>query len=134
MNTNGFAVALQRIQQLDAIYRDSPTAQALVAQAPVILQHFKETNLIAIKCKAELQALAINRGYDLERFKTVAPHYLQQCNALLSNILSLQQLVRDCASQVSRNPDALTVINYTNKQIQQNIAIFQGISLSLLNA
>lgn len=125
---------LQIIQRLDDIYRNSPTSQALVANAPVIIREFKEMQLMAMRYKTEIQALAINRANDLKRFRDVAPDFLRQCDKLLENILGLQQTVRSLASQVSTNPDALTVINYTNKQIQQNISLFQGISLSLLNA
>lgn len=135
MNTEGLGQrALQTIESVGDAYRNSPTAQALVAKAPYILKEFKEMNLIALKYKAELEALAINRGNDLEKFKIWAPNKIEECRMLLTNILDLQKLVRELAPQVSTNPDALTVINYTQKQIFQNISLFQSISLSLINA
>lgn len=125
---------IDSIARLDRIYSNSPTAQALVAQAPNILRNFKEMNMMAMQYKAELQALSVNREKDLKRFAIVAPGHLQHCNILLSNILHLQQTVRELAATLSSNPDSATVIEYTNKQIQQNIAIFQNISMALLNS
>ena len=43
---------LQKIQQLDNIYRNSPTAQMLLGQAPRILQNFKEMNMMSMQYQA----------------------------------------------------------------------------------
>lgn len=134
MNNEGLGQrALQKIEEVGEAYRNSPTAQALVANAPFILQSFKEMNLVGLKYKAELEALAINRKNELDKFKIWAPEKIEECKMLLTNILDLQKLVRELAPQVSSNPDALTVINYTQKQIFQNISLFQNVSLSLIN-
>lgn len=125
---------LQKLQQIDDIYRNSPTAQMLVGHAPMILQHFKEMNKMTVQYQAEIEMLAENRAYDLQKFQTVAPLLLEQCNLLLSNVLDLQRGVRELASRVSGNPDAGTVIAFTNQQIDRNIALYNNLIYNILNA
>lgn len=125
---------LQKLQQLDNIYRNSPTAQMLIGQAPSILQHFKEMNKMSMQYQAEIEALAQNRAYDLRKFERVAPQLLEQCNLLLGNVLDLQRGVRELASRVSGNPDAGTVIAFTNQQIDRNIALYNNLIYNILNA
>lgn len=125
---------LQKLRQLDDIYRNSPTAQALLGQAPRILQNFKEINMMSMQYQAQIDALAVNRGYDLQRFQITAPKLLEQCNILLNNILDLQHCVRQLASRVSDDPDANTVISYTNQQIDRNIALYNDLIYNIINA
>lgn len=125
---------LQKLQQLDDIYRNSPTAQALVGHAPRILQYFKEANMMSMQYQAEIDRLAAARDYDLRRYQTVAPQLKDQCNLLLNNILDLQRVVRERASVLADNPDAATVINFANQQIDKNIAVYNNLIFNILNA
>lgn len=124
---------LQKLQQLDNIYRNSPSAQVLLGHAPIILQYFKEMNMMSIQYQAQIETLAVNRDSDLQKFRMVAPQLLEQCNILLNNVLNLQHGVRELASRVSGNPDASTVISYTNQQIDKNIALYNNLIYNILN-
>lgn len=134
MNDNSLSKASDMIRQIDAIYQTSPTAQTLVANAPVILAHFKEMALSQQAFKAQLDALAVNRQYDLDRFRLVADRLLGQVEAISAEILSLQAHVRSLAARYGGDPNARTVIEYTNSQINQHIQLYNSLVFSLLNS
>ncbi len=62
----GWQNAIAKVQQLDEFYRSSPTAQMLIANAPMILQQCKEIRSATMQQQAALETLSINRQYDLE--------------------------------------------------------------------
>ena len=126
--------ALNCIQKVDSIYSQSPTAQMLVSNAPAILQAFNNLKAMTLQHEMELEALVANRQYQLELFKQVAPGMMKNLESLLNNIYSLQAEVRQYAHWANSNPDAKTVIDYTNRQIDQNIRVFNQLTFSLLNA
>lgn len=122
------------IQNVDAIYTQSPTAQMLVNNAPAILQSFNNAKALILQQETELKALAINRHYDLEKFKQVSSGMMKNLEIILNQILSLQATVRQYAHLANTNPDAKTVIDYTNRQIDQSISMFNNLSFQILNS
>lgn len=126
--------ATSYIQRLDQIYQSSPTAQLLVSNAPQILQSFNSLKALAMQQDAQLKALAINRDKDLERFREVASGMMNNLHMILSQIHNLQNSVRACAASAGSDPNARTVIEFTNRQIDQNIAMFNNLTFHLLNA
>lgn len=130
----GLTKVVTTLNNIDDIYRSSPTAQMLVANAPVILAHFKELNAQSQANAAQLQALAINRNYDLQRFKEVAGDMKKMLSQILERVMTLQDDVREQARLIGSDASASTVIEYTNRQIDQNIRLFNQLTFSLLNA
>lgn len=132
--TNTITKTVMCIQQLDALYSQSPTAQMLVSNAPAILQGFNNFRAMAHQHEMELKALVAERQYDLARFKEVAPGMMKNLETILNQVYSLQNTVREYAHFANTDPNAKTVIEFTNKQIDQNIRLFNQLTFSLLNA
>lgn len=122
------------IKRVDDIYRNSPTAQLLVSNAPQILQSFNTIKALAMQQEAQLKTLSINRQYDLERFRMVAKDLTQNLRDILNQIHTLQTQVTSYAALANDDPNAKTVIDFTNRQIDQNIAMFNNLTFQLLNA
>ncbi|MDE5880173.1 MAG: hypothetical protein K2H60_00450 [Muribaculaceae bacterium] len=132
--TSRISDATSYIQRLDQIYQSSPTAQLLVSNAPQILQSFNSLKALAMQQDAQLKALAINRDKDLEQFREVASGMMNNLHMILSQIHNLQNSVRECVASAGNDPNARTVIEFTNRQIDQNIAMFNNLTFQLLNA
>ena len=130
----GLTKVVTTLNNIDDIYKSSPTAQMLVANAPAILAHFKELNAQSQANAAQLQALAINRNIDLQRFKEVAGDMKKMQSQILERVMTLQDVVREQARLIGSDASASTVIEYTNRQIDQNIRLFNQLTFSLLNA
>lgn len=126
--------ALECIDKIDSFYRQSPTANVLVNHAPDIIKSFNALRAVGMQHEAQLKALAINRQYDLKRFQEVAGGMLQSLDSILSHIHSLQKSIGVYASNADSNPNAKTVIDYTNRQIDQSIAMFNNLVFQLLNS
>ncbi len=135
MNGSGnLSKVLQCIRQVDSIYAQSPTAQMLVSNAPAILQSFNSMRALALQQENELKALAINRKYDLDRFKEISSGMMRNLESILNQIHSLQATVRQNAYFANTDPNAKTVIDYTNRQIDQSIAMFNNLAFHILNS
>lgn len=122
------------VAHLQQVYRDSPTAQVIVDNAPAIISGFRELQAQRMDLQAQIQALIVQREYDLRNFETVAPKMLENLHNICNEIFSLQAEVRRLANCVDSNPQLKTVIDYTNSQISQNIKMFNQLSFNLLNA
>lgn len=121
------------VRRVDGIIRTSPTAQALVANAPQLLQYFKEMQAVGQQQRFALQALAVNRQYDLEKFKAISGQLVAELKDIRMTIGALQEYVRSKANEFSSDANARTIIEYTERQISQNIQMFNSILYVLLN-
>lgn len=129
-----FSKTVACIQKLDNIYSQSPTAQALVSNAPAIIQGFNNIKAMTLQQETELKALAINRQNDLARFKEVSSGMMKNLDSIRTHIYSLQATVREYAHLANIDPNAKTVIDYTNRQIDQSISMFNNLAFQILNA
>lgn len=129
-DSNSGSTAIDSIRQK---YESSPTAQALVNNAPQILGFFKEVKRYQMDCQMRLAALAQQQKTDLEKYRDAAPRILNEMSDTLKSIRDLQAVVREHAPLALESEGAMTVINYTNQQIDQNIAIFNSLTCTLLS-
>ena len=122
------------LQRIDKIICESPTAQALANQAPAILQHFKELNANAQLHRQRMEMMFVERSYDLEKFRDKAPIMIEEIRHVSNEIRLLQKHVREMAAKFIDDPNARTVIDYTNAQIVQQINLFNNLIINFLNA
>lgn len=120
--------SLDVIRKIDDIYRTSPTVQALTANAPAILSLFGEMR----QHRMELERFVAERQHNLARFREIAPALSRELSLIGKEIRELHKSVRETAKTMGSNPNALTVIEFTNKQIADNINLFNNLSLNLL--
>lgn len=131
MNSQGIVSIIRRI---DETYQNSPTAQFLTSQAPMILSSFREMRMQINQQRMELERIHAQRSKELERFREIAPTLNKEISLIGQEIRNLQKTVRDTAADIGRNPNAQTVIDYTNKQISDLIQMFNSLAISLINA
>lgn len=120
--------------KLHRVYSDSPTAQAIVQNAPAIIAGFNMLKAQRMELQAQIQTLMVQRDYDLRKFEEVAPKMLDQLHSIKNEIFAMQAEVRRLAYNADSNPQIKTVIDYTNAQISQNMQMFNQLSMSILNA
>ncbi|MDE6328704.1 MAG: hypothetical protein K2L37_00340 [Lactobacillus sp.] len=122
------------IKKLDELYRESPTAQVLASNAPMVLSIFREMRQdMADRCR-EIDRICIERSYDLKKFSIVADKLTNELSLIGQEIRNLQKTVRDKAAILGTDPGAQIQINYTNKQISDLINIFNTLTIRLLTA
>lgn len=124
--------AISLINKIDDVYTNSPTAQTLAANAPVILKMFRDMKQDLDSQRLEIQRLCAEREYDLARFREVAPTLNRELSRLGEHIRDLQQTVREVAGKIGHDPNAQLVIDYTNQQIAVSINMFTTLSLNLM--
>lgn len=125
--------AIACLNRLDSIYATSPSAQMLVSNAPAILQSFKEWRMATLQCQSQLEMFATDRAAKLKEFQTVAPGFMKQLDEIKERINRLQDYVRQMSETAADNPNAKTVIDYTNNQILQQIGMYNNIAILLLS-
>lgn len=123
---------INTIWKIDQLYRSSPTVQALVSNAPVILQSFKELKYIQLENQARLEALKISSDNSIQKFRDSAPRILDELKETLNYIRGLQATVRQYAPLANSSEQARTIVTYTNNQIDQNISIFNSLIRTIL--
>lgn len=120
------------LQSLDDVCQ-STSVQELRNHAPLIIQSFKELKVIEKSFRHEINLMKESRSEDFKRFQEVAPGMMQNLKSILDHIFQLQQEVRSLSGRMEEDPTAQTVIEYTERHIQQLLDIFQKLSFNLLN-
>lgn len=121
------------LQRLDEVYQ-SPSVQELKNYAPLIIQSCKELSAIEKGFRHKIDLMRESRAERLEKFHEIAPGMMQNLKSVLDQILQLQQEVRVLSGRIGKDPSAKTIIDYTERHIQQLLYLFQKLSFNLLNA
>lgn len=133
MNTNIlYQRAGEALQRLDEVFQ-SPSVQELKNHAPLIIQSFKELSLVEKGFRHEINLLRESRAERLDKFREVAPGMMQNLKLILDQILKLQNENRTLSGKIGQDPSAETIIVYTERNIQQLLALFHKLSFNLLN-
>ncbi len=122
------------LQKIDRIYQSSPSAQMLVNHAPIILHEFRQLQALGMQYQHELTKLREERADRLIYLREIVPGIQQNLNQILETIISLQKSVRDWHGKDSTDSNIRLIIDHTNRQINQNIELFQNLTFQLLNA
>ena len=122
------------IHSIDKLYQTSPTVQSLTSNAPMFLSLFREMKHDLNRRRMEIEQICAQREYDLAKFREVAPILSREISLIGQHIRDLQKTVRETAATLGNNPNAQTVINYTNMQISESIQMFNTLSLNLLTS
>lgn len=113
---------------------NSPTAEELRNNAPLIIQSYKELTIIEKGFQHEINKIHAERETDLEKFKIKAPEMLDNLKSILNQIFQLQGEVRTLAGRLADDPTAKTIIDYSERHIIQLLNLFQSTSYNLLNS
>lgn len=120
------------LRKLDEIYQNSPTAQVLYNNAPLVLSLYKEIRTQAVIRQMEIERICAQRESDLARFKEIAPAMTKELSLIGQEIRNLQKTVRELAAQIGYSSNAQIQIDYANKQISDLIGMFNTLSINLL--
>lgn len=125
---------ISKIQQLDEIYRNSPTAQILASHAPAVLSIFREMRQEMAVRRMEIDRICAERHANLEKFRLIAGPLTNEVAHIGQEIRNLQKTVREKAALLGNDPTVQIEINYTNQQISDLIDMFNSLTNKLIMA